>query len=228
VRRRTPAPGRARPDREVDGTTLKVVIASLIAFTSLLSAVGAWRAAEADDNAASQERKAFADVVAAGRERAQIAARIDEAVFDFIRSQVYARQAGVLAGRARSAARPDAARLRAEAAALNRVSRRIRDFVDRDAVTPDGEFVIDEKLKRDFDVAERRLDLDPKPELRQADDLSSKSEWLVLTTTVMIAAAFFFTLAQVSRKRARALYMSIGLIVLVAAAASLAMLEALR
>jgi hypothetical protein len=134
----------------------------------------------------------------------------------------------VLAGRARSAAPPDAARLRAEAAALNRVSRRIRDFVDRDAVTPDGEFVLDEKLKRDLELAERRLDLDPKPELRQADDLSSKSEWLVLTTTVMIAAAFFFTLAQVSRKRARALYLSIGLIVLVAAAASLAMLEALR
>jgi hypothetical protein len=224
LRRRAPA--LEAPEREAGAsTTLKVVIASLIAVTSLLGAVGAWRASEASDGAASAERKGFAELVASRREKAQIRSRLDETIFDYVRANTYREQARLLGRQAAVASREDAARLRAEAQAVTELSRRVRGFVPPDALTADGALALNQKFAREYEVAKGRLGLDASPEFRESDKLSSKSEWLVLTTAVMIAAAFFFTLAQVSRRRARVLYLGVGMVVLVAAGLSLALLE---
>ena len=226
MRARRQAPALEASDREVgSSTTLKVVIASLIALTSLLGAVGAWRASEASEGAASAERKGFAELVASRREQARVRAGLDATFFDYIRAKAYGEQARILRRQAAGAAREDAVRLNAEARALATLSAKVAAVVDPDALNDDGELALGEKFLLDYQEAGRRADLDPRAEFRESDDLGVKSEWLVLTTAVMIAAAFFFTLAQVSRTRTRLLYLGVGLLVLVAASAALAVLE---
>jgi hypothetical protein len=217
------------PDTDAGASTiLKTVIAALIALTSLLGAVGAWRASEASDNAASAERKGFAELVASRREQARIRARLDATLFDYMRAKAYGEQARLLRRQAIGASREDAARLRSEATALAEVSRTIGTYVDPDAVDDEDELVLSQKFLLDYEHAKTLADLDPKLEFDEADEASEKSEWLVLTTTGMIAAAFFLTLAQVARtrdRRARAIFLGAGIAVMLAAAAALAIFE---
>ena len=68
--RRRPAAAQSPGDRWA--ARRRVLIPVLIALTSVLGAVGAWRASAASGAAAGAERRAFADTVAAEQQRAAI------------------------------------------------------------------------------------------------------------------------------------------------------------
>jgi hypothetical protein len=207
------------------GRRVKVLTASLIALTSVLAAVGAWRASIASGAAGDADRKGFADNVAQTQQRAAIVARSDAILLDYVRMHAYRDRAAALRDQAASAADPsDAARLEAQAEADAKLADLIQTTVDRDALRPDGSLDLDRVFDVEFALASAQQDLDPAPDFAQSDRMRTKAERLVGLTALFIAAALFLTLAQVAG-RTRRLYLSGGLTVLLGAVVLLAMVE---
>lgn len=205
----------------------KIVTASLIALTSVLGAVGAWRASVASGGASDADRKGFADNVAEIQQRAGILIQSDAILLDFVRMQAYQDEAEALRTQAKTATVDDGARLEAQADADEKLAEFLRRTIDPDAIRPDGTLDLRRKFDVEFELARSQQDLDPAPEFALADTMRTKSERLVGLTALFIAAALFLTLAQVSKARARQLYFGGGLIVMVSALVLLILVEAL-
>jgi hypothetical protein len=190
----------ARPVGEGEGAAWRrrALIPALIALTSMLGAVGAWRAEAASGAAGADERKAFADTVAAEQQREAIQSVLGSIEFTYARRQALQSAAAALhteAGRAADDA--EAARLEALAGAYQATADAF--VIDADALGPDGALDLEAKRQVEWALAASTQDLDPQPELAAAQDLRTKSERLVLLTAFLIAAALFLTLAEVSR-----------------------------
>jgi hypothetical protein len=190
----------ARPAGEGAGAAWRrrALIPALIALTSMLGAVGAWRAEAASGAAGADERKAFADTVAAEQQREAIQSVLGSIEFTYARRQALQSAAAALyteAGRAADDA--EAARLEALAGAYQATADAF--VIDADALGPDGALDLEAKRQVEWALAASTQDLDPQPELAAAQDLRTKSERLVLLTAFLIAAALFLTLAEVSR-----------------------------
>jgi len=104
----------------------------------------------------------------------------------------------------------------------------VHDYVDPDALRPDGTLDLARKFDIEWSLASSQHDIDPEPEFALSDSLKRRSERLVGLTALLIAAALFFTLAQVSRSSRRSsVYLAGGSVVLVAATGLLAAVELL-
>jgi hypothetical protein len=205
----------------------RVATASLIAATSLLGAVGLWRASTASGDAADAERDGFADLIAEKREETAIRSRLEEALFDELRARAYLAQARGLRRAARRAGAGESAGLLAEAGARTRLAGAVRAGIDRDALAPSGELDLERKLDIELTLARQRRDLDPRPEFARAVDLAHKSEWLVALAAVLIGGAILLTLAEATRTSARTIYLGAGVAVLTAATTGLLLVEVL-
>jgi hypothetical protein len=206
---------------------VKILTASLIALTSVLGAVGAWRASVASGAASDADRKGFSDNVAQTQQRAAILIRSDAILIDFVRMHAYDDEAVALRKQAEGAPAGDAARLEAQADSDQKLAQLIRTTIDPDAIRPDGSLDLTRKFQIEFELAKSQQDLDPDPDFALSDRMRSRSERLVGLTALFIAAALFLTLAQVSRTRARRLYFGGGLVVLLVSTAFLLMVEVL-
>ena len=201
------------------------LIPALIAVTSLLGAVGAWRASTASGGAAGAERQAFADTVAAEQQRASIEAIVGSIEFGFARRLALQDSAAALRAEAETAEPEAAARLTALAAAQEAAAAAY--VIDADALAPDGSLDLEAKRQVEWGLAASQQDLDPVPELARAADLRARSQRLVGLTAFLIAAALFLTLAEVTRNpRVEVLYWHGGVAVLVVSAVLLIVVEA--
>jgi len=204
----------------------RVLIPALIALTSCLGAVGAWRAAVASGGAASAERSAFANTVAAEQQRAAIETTIGLVETTFARRAALREAEAEVRRQAADATGDEAVRLDALADAYETTAARL--VVDADALAPDGSLDLEAKREVEWALAAGLQDLDPGPEVAEAGSLRAKSERLVGLTALLIAAALFLTLAQVSRRpRAAALFWNGGLAVLAVSAVLLLVVEVL-
>ena len=204
----------------------RALIPILIALTSVLGAVGTWRTSAASGAAAGAERRAFADTVAAEQQRAAIETVVGSIEFSYARRQALQESAAALRDDAAEAEGDEAARLNALAAA--RVAAAAAYVIDADALRPDGSLDLDAKREVEWALASDLQDLDPAPEMDRAATLRAKSQRLVGLTAFFIAAALFFTLAQVSRnRRVEVLYWNGGLAVLAVSVVLLSVVEAL-
>jgi hypothetical protein len=204
----------------------RVLIPSLIALTSLLGAVGAWRASSASGGAAGAERQAFADTVAAEQQRAAIETVVGSIEFSYARRLALQESAASLRSEAGTAEPEEAARLTALASAQEAAAAAY--VIDADALAPDGSLDLEGKREVEWGLATSQQDLDPAPEMALAADLRAKSQRLVGLTAFLIAAALFLTLAEVSRNpRVEILYWHGGVAVLVVSAVLLFIVEAL-
>jgi hypothetical protein len=191
----------------------RILIPVLIALTSVLGAIGTWRTSNASGAAAGAERRAFADTVAAEQQRAAIETVIGSIEFAFARRLALQQSAASLRSEAEAAEPEEAARLTALAAAQEAAAAAY--VIDADALRPDGSLDLEGKREVEWGLASDLQDLDPGPEMERAADLRAKSQRLVGLTAFFIAAALFFTLAQVSRhRRVEILYWTGGLAVL--------------
>ena len=206
---------------------LRVWTASLIAFTSLLGAVGAWSASSASGAAGGADRKGFADDLARTQQRASILLRTDAVLLDYVRMRAYQDEAAALRTQAATAAPDDASRLEVEATSDERIGVLIRNSLDPDAIRPDGSLDLGRMSQIEFALAESQQDLDPVPDFALSDRMRSKAEHLVGLTMLFIIAALFLTIAQVSNSSARRLYLGGGIGVLVVAMALLFVVEVL-
>jgi hypothetical protein len=204
----------------------RVLIPVLIALTSVLGAMGTWRTSNASGAAAGAERRAFADTVAAEQQRAAIETVIGSIEFAFARRQALQQSAASLRSDAEEAEADEVARLIALAAAQEAAAAAY--VIDADALRPDGTLDLDGKREVEWGLASDLQDLDPGPEMDRAADLRAKSQRLVGLTAFFIAAALFFTLAQVSRnRRVEILYWNGGLAVLTVSVVLVILVEAL-
>jgi hypothetical protein len=202
------------------------LIPALIAVTSLLGAVGAWRASTASGGAAGAERQAFADTVAAEQQHAAIETIVGSIEFSYARRLALQESATSLRAEAETAEPEAAARLTALAAAQEAAAAAY--VIDADALAPDGSLDLEAKRQVEWGLASSQQDLDPAPEMARAADLRARSQRLVGLTAFLIAAALFLTLAEVTRNpRVEILYWHGGVAVLVVSAVLLIVVEAL-
>lgn len=204
---------------------VKVVIASLIALTSMLGAVGAWRASLAAAEAGDADRKGFTDAVAAQQARNQINSNLDNALSGYLRGKLYRSLADALDSQSGQLPVDDRARVEVTAAGYRELADLVEGVVDRDAVRPDGSLDLDRAFEIGWALSSSEQDLDPSPEFAAADELNQKAERLVGVTALLIAAAVFFTFAQVAASRVFLVYLAGGAIVLVVSVVLLIGLE---
>lgn len=219
-----PSPTAPRVDRRP--SRRRVLIPVLIALTSVLGAIAAWRASAASGAAAGAERKAFSDSVAAEQMRTIIESGLGRTESSYARHLALLVSAGILRDEAAAAVPDEAARLLALAESQEAAAAAF--WVDAGALRADGSLDLEAKRQADWTSASYGQDLDPAPEMARAADLRSKSQRLVGLTAFFIAAALFLTLAEVSRRpRVEILYWYGGVVVLVASTTLLVLVEAL-
>jgi len=210
-----------RPD-----SSRRALIAGLIAVTTFLGAIGAWRATEAGGAAAVAEDKALADERAAAQRQAVLRSTLTAIEFDYVRQTTHRALASRLRQEALSASTSpdDGARLIAEADAHDTAANAI--FIDPDALTPEGVLDLEAKFDIDWELVRSQVDLDPSPEFATAEGHRDRQERIVGVTALFVAAALFLTLARVATSsRARNLYFAGGVGVLLTASGALLILE---
>jgi hypothetical protein len=205
----------------------RALIPVLIALTSVLGSLAAWRASAASGAAGGAERRAFANTLASQQESARIETELASLEFTHARRTALEAAAGAL--RARAAADPaEGARLEALAGAYEAAAASLGLFIGVDAVEPDGGLDREGMRAEQWALAADLQDLNPAEETAAAQSLRAKSQRLVGLTALLIAAALFLTLAEVSRRHLVAvLYWRGGVLVLAASVVLFIVVEAL-
>lgn len=211
-------------DAGSDGHRRKVLVTTLIALTTFLGAIGAWRATEAGGAASSAEHKALGDERTAAQRQAVIRSYLATIEFDYMRQATHRALAAQLREEAAAAGSDDAARLEAEASGHEAAANGI--FIDPDALDADGSLDLGAKYDLEWSLARSQFDLDPNPEFLEADRLRARQERIVGATALFVVAALFLTLARVGRTQTiRNLYFAGGSGVLIVATVALIFLE---
>ena len=191
----------------------RVLVAGLIAMTSLLGSLVAWRASVANTAAGGADGKGLADLVAAQQARVQAFGNTDLVYRDYLAARALRAQADALRAEGANAGQaPDV--LIAQADAYDNAADLAEQRIDPDVVAPDGSIDIQRKVDIELALAASSADLDPTAEFARADQLHRKGQRLTGLAALLITAALFFTLAQVTRDRAHQLYLVGGVGVL--------------
>ena len=214
----TPAPPARRGRR--------ALIPVLIALTSVLGSVAAWRASTASGAAAGFERRAFANTLTAEQEGARIESDLASVEFTYARATALEAAADALRRQTDGSEAAGAAALAALADAYDATATSLRIFVTVEE-RPDGTLDLEGARAEQWALAGDLQDLDPEEETAAAEGLRAKSQRLVGLTALLIAAALFLTLAEVSRRRMVAdLYWRGGVLVLATSVVLLIVVEA--
>lgn len=213
----------SRPPRGSGGPSdrAKLIIAILIATTSLVGTFVAWRAVSVARAASSAREQALQHQAAAAETAVHADGLADLAKIDYdLRLRADEAQAASLKHAAeRARGRVTQRQLNADAVAFARSSAAVLRHVDDNAIGPGGQL----QLTRDaqvYTLADEALtDTDPRPQQKEAARLQANAEDLKADGLAALVAAFFLTLAQVSRTRAWRLYFTGGVLVLIGTAA---------
>jgi len=196
----------------------KIVLSVLIALTSLLGAVAAWQAEAASSKRDADNGSGFAKSVARDQTEANLRARVASQLLDYEQGRDDLAQGNALRLQARHGAAADRRYLRTQAAFEADLGKRILATLDPDAFGANHAFNPEREFAIDFTAAKNTSDFDSTAEFVEAGHQAAKASRLVGLTVLLIGAAFFFTLAQVSSRRGTArLYAGGGVLVLVSA-----------
>jgi len=204
----------------------RALIPILIALTSVLGSVAAWRASAASGAAGGAEGRAFADTLAAEQQTARIETELASTEFTYARRRALEAAANALR-QADAADAAGAAQLDALAGAYEVAAASLLGFISTDAIDAEGGLDLEAMEQAEWSLVEDLQDLDPAEELAEGESLRTKSQRLVGLTALLIAAALFLTLAEVSRRpRVAILYWRGGLLVLATSVVLLIVVEA--
>lgn len=222
------APLSARPSRaESWAPRRQALVPVLIALTSVLGSLAAWRAAAASAEAGGAERRAFANTLAAQQESSRIETELASLEFTHSRRTALQAAADALRARAGVVEGAEAAQAAALADAYESAAGALGLFVTAE-VRPDGSLDLEALRAEQWALAADLQDLDPAEETAAAQALRSRSQRLVGLTALLITAALFLTLAGVSRRqRVAVLYWRGGVLILAASVVLLILVEAL-
>jgi hypothetical protein len=215
-----PGSRRERGEARHAGEAARVVVALLIALTSILGAGVAWRASKASIAAEELEREAFRQKVENVAARAKVRETPEKALMAYTQWLDATSRARTLAAGG-PLARLDAAASRRSAARewqsvpLNARSAAGKLDLDRAARVADVEIMLGEVQLGAR--AGHRPDLDPRPEVRKATHLRTKENRLAGLAALLVVAAVFFAVAQILRTRMFRVPLAAGAVVLVVA-----------
>jgi hypothetical protein len=213
----TQGPGTVPPPVGADpwARRRRALIPILIALTSVLGSVAAWRASAASGAAGGAEGRAFADTLAAEQQTARIETELASTEFTYARRRSLEAAASALRIQADAADAAGAAQLDTLAGAYEAAAATLLGFISTDAIDTDGDLDLEAMEQAEWSLVEDLQDLDPAEESAEGESLRTKSQRLVGLTALLIAAALFLTLAEVSRRpRVAILYWRGGLLVL--------------
>jgi hypothetical protein len=221
--------------RNRESDRIETVASVLIAVVTVLTAVVVWRASRLSGEATDAERNGMISTLKASAVKSENLAYLYQQEADLAQSHVlFEAQINYLRGRAGEfAARADgaavAAILNSEADALLLIDQGTVASVplaaDAKYRRADGTFDLDTRLQ---DLAAENPDLaalDPGQDFAKADRLDRKALYLALTVIVFAAALFLLTLAQITRRRTRRLFLAVGVVIAAVAVFSAAGLE---
>jgi hypothetical protein len=207
------APPAARPDRGA-GPRARLVIAILIAATSVLAGFATWRSDVADR--ARSDALTAADLQSRERQGAieEIDANLNDSRITLVRVRVNARRAAALDAEARTGASATGRRrARALAAGYRAMAAVIRERIDPnvlDAGTTPAAFAKARAVL--LTTAEGRRDLDPKPELAVAAAHNQHADDLRVLGVAALVVALVLTCAEVLRSRWYRLFFALGVV----------------
>jgi hypothetical protein len=210
------APEASDPDRG-PGPRTRLVIAILIAATSVLAGVATWRSDVADR--ARSDAITAADLQARDRQGAieEIDANLNDSRITLVRVRVNARRAAALdaEAHARGVSATGRQRARALAAGYRAMAAVTRERIDPNVLDAGATPAAFKKARAVLiaTVAARR-DLDPKPELARAADHNRRSDDLRLLGVSALVSALLLTCAEVLRSRWYRLLLALGIIAL--------------
>jgi hypothetical protein len=194
----------------------KITLSVLIALTSLLGALAAWQAETASMKRDAANGAGFANSVANQQAQATIRGSVTSELLEYERARSDQAQAAAMRQQARKAAPADATRLRAQAALDGDLATRLIGTLDPDAFGPGHVFDPNKEFQINYTNQKQNTDFDSATEFAIAARQATKADRLVGLTVLLIAAAFFLTLAQVSSRRSTAnVYLWGGVAVLV-------------
>ncbi len=218
---------------EDDAGRFKTVVAVLIAVTSILGAVVAWRASVSSNAAGDLDEQGTQELVLEEQERASIEGLVanDQRLFARYQEHILAwrllqKQAEAQRGKDQELADALAAEAQGELA----LARSLRGFFQ--GGTPD--FGDDEGVvayDRDFVLANLEANnqylpvLDPQATFRRADEEHDRTVRLVGVFTLVVVALFFLTIAQFAGAAIRGLFAVAGVAVGVAGLIAFALVE---
>lgn len=217
------------------GNRIETVTSVLITVVTVLTAAVVWRASVLSSDSTGADRRGIINTLKSAAAKAENLAYLYQQEADLAQSHVLLRaqidylrrRAGEFAANANGAA--VAAILNSEADALL--------LADQGTVagTPlvadtryrreDDTFDLDVRLQ---DIAAENPDLaalDPGQDFAQADRLDDKALYLALTVIIFAVAMFALTLAQITKRRIRQVFLVVGVIITVAAVSTAAGLE---
>ena len=217
------------------GDVMETVPSVLIAVVTVLTAAVVWRVSVLSSEATGADRLGTINTLKAAAAKAENLAYLYQQEADLAQTHVLLRaQIDYLRRRADEfAASADGA---AVAAILNSEADALL-MADQGtvAITP---LVADKRYRREdntFDLDVRLQDiaaenpdlaaLEPGQDFAQADRLDDKALYLALTVIIFALALFALTLAQITKRRIRWLFLSVGVIITVAAVSTAAGLE---
>lgn len=222
-------------ERNRAGDRIETVASVLIAVVTVLTAAVVWRASLLSSQATGADRRGIINTLKAAAAEGENLAYLYQQEADLAQNHVLL-QAQIDYLRRRASEFAASASGSSVAAILNSEADALA-LADQGTVATsplaaqtryrreDGTFDLDARLQ---DIAAENPDLaalDPGQDFAQADRLDDKALYLALTVIVFAVALFALTLAQITKRRIRLLFLIVGVIVAVAAVATAAGLE---
>lgn len=197
----------------------ETMVAILIAVTTVIGALVAWRASIADDGGGDADFAGLRASINAEETRALNTVDAYESYSAYVDYRRYNQLGDLIETDLANAAGEEADLLnqqRAEARDLAISSQRLfpNKFLNRD-----GSYNVKRQLGEMWADAARERDLNPEPLFAEADQLRAKANWLLAAVTILAIGLVFYTLVESVGARMQYAMIALGSLCLIAGTA---------
>jgi hypothetical protein len=203
--------------------SFEILLAVLIALSSLIGAFVAWRAFAAGNAAGDADFAGMSAMLAAEETRATNAVTAYEdygAYLNFLQYRELATSLQAELDQLPDLESPETAALRAKIELAQATSAIYQQRFSRRFVQRDGTYNIESQLATLYADQARQRNLNAAPSFAKADQMRLKVSWLQGTAIPLAASLIFFTLAEALSRRLRALMLGIGVLLLISGTAA--------
>lgn len=202
------AQGRAR--------RLETIVAILIAVTTVIGAIVAWRSAVADDGAGDADYAGLQAAVRAEETRALNYVNAYESYAAFASYRRYSELGDLIEADQASAPGDEAPVLERERADSHDLALSSQGLFPNKFLQRDGSYSVQRQMGEMWADAAREHDLNPDPQFAQANQLRAKANWLLVSVTILAVALVFMTLIEALGERLQVAMLSLGSLTMLA------------
>jgi hypothetical protein len=195
----------------------ETIIAILIAIVTVTGAIVAWRASVAADGAGDADYAGLRALVSAERTRAL---NYVNAYEDYTAFTGYKRYQDLADQIEKDLERlptddPQKAALETELSNVSDLARASRTLIEGRFVNRTGQYDLQRQLGEMWATEAKQKDLDPDPQFAEAEQLRSKTNWLLASVMVLGVGLVFYTLVESAASRLKYALAALGTLFLV-------------